>query len=317
MERLFSFSAWGIALVFMAIGSFGFGAETFRVGTYNVENYLLHSMGNRPEKTSESRAQVRAMIKALRADVLALQEIGGPEALESLREDLHRDGVDYPYSDLASGHDPYIQVAVLSRFPIAASHRHTNDSFLLFGRRFFVSRGFLEVDLSIGSHYRFTLMCAHLKSRRAVPEANEEELREQEAVLFREKIDARLKSNPKANLVVLGDFNDTKESQSIRAILGKGPAVLIDTRPGEGRFPRDGDNTLVADSDSKRPITWTHYYAKEDSYSRIDYLLLSRGMFHEWVKEQTCVLARGGWGVASDHRPLVATFRADDHGILP
>jgi endonuclease/exonuclease/phosphatase family metal-dependent hydrolase len=34
-------------------------------------------------------------------------------------------------------------------------------------------------------------------------------LREQEARLLREKIDARLASDSEANLVVLGDFNDT------------------------------------------------------------------------------------------------------------
>ena len=50
----------------------------------------------------------------------------------------------------------------------------------------------------------------------------------------------------------------------------------------------------------------------EDTYSRIDYILLSPGMAREWVKDETYVLALPNWGVGSDHRPLVATFVAED-----
>ena len=63
-------------------------------------------------------------------------------------------------------------------------------------------------------------------------------MRLQEAKLLREKIDAILKANPNANLVVLGDFNDTKDSASTKAVIGTGKFKLVDTRPAE----RNGDN---------------------------------------------------------------------------
>ena len=50
----------------------------------------------------------------------------------------------------------------------------------------------------------------------------------------------------------------------------------------------------------------------EDTYSRIDYICLSHGMPREWVTNETYVLTATNWGVASDHRPLVATFEARD-----
>ncbi len=55
-------------------------------------------------------------------------------------------------------------------------------------------------------------------------------------------------------------------------------------------------------------MTWTDYYAKEDSYSRVDYILLGRGMREHWRKEETYILTLPNWGLASDHRPLVAAF---------
>ena len=61
-----------------------------------------------------------------------------------------------------------------------------------------------------------------------------------------------------------------------------------------------------------RTIAWTHYYAKEDAYSRFDYILLNRGMSREWTREGTYVLALPDWGEASDHRPVVASFVAEE-----
>jgi endonuclease/exonuclease/phosphatase family metal-dependent hydrolase len=61
-----------------------------------------------------------------------------------------------------------------------------------------------------------------------------------------------------------------------------------------------------------RNITWTYHYGVEDTYSRVDYILISGGLAKEWVKEETYVLAVPNWGLASDHRPVVATFRAVD-----
>lgn len=286
-------------------------AENFRVATYNVENYLDQPTESRKQvKSAAARAKVRETILAMRPDVIALEEMGRPSALLELRDSLKAGGLDLPHWEHVTGWDTNIHVCLLSKFPIVARRPHTNDTFLLSGRLFHVARAFLEVDIRVNSNYTFTLLGAHLKSQSPVPEANQAELRLEEARLLREHIDARLAANPYANIIVLGDLNDTCNNKSVRTVIGRGKNQLEDTRPAE----RNGDNAPHPANPnwSPRNITWTHYYGVEDSYSRIDYLLLSPGMAREWVKTETFIPTIPNWGVGSDHRPLVAAFTAGD-----
>lgn len=285
-------------------------APTFRVATYNVENYLLHPTASRHHsKSAAAKAKVCECIAALKPDVLALQEVGSAAALLELRRLLKTDSLDYPYWEIVTGSDTNIHLAVLSRFPITARRPHTNDYFLLSGRRFRVSRGFSEVDIQVNPHYAFTLITAHLKSKRPVPEADQAEERLKEAKILRRHIRADLSSHPGRNLIVLGDLNDTKDSAPIKTIVGRGRFKLRDTRPAE----RNGDSARNPHPNySPRNITWTDFYGKADTYSRIDYILISPGMAREWSPKDTYVLTMPNWGVASDHRPIVATFEAED-----
>jgi endonuclease/exonuclease/phosphatase family metal-dependent hydrolase len=285
------------------------GAQVFRVATFNIENYLDAPSGTRPVKSREARARVRESILAIKPDVIALEEVGSTNALLELQAGLKAAGLDLPNWDQVAGYDTNIHVSVLSRFPIIARRPHTNESFLLEGSRFEVSRGFAEMDIQVNPKYKFTLIAAHLKSRRPTPLADEEEWRYEEAVALRRVIDARLAGDPGQKLVVLGDFNDVKDSKPLRTIMGRGRTRLFDTRPAE----RNGDDPAHAGKGHEsRNITWTHYYAAEDVYSRIDYILLSHGMERQWLGAETYVLSSPNWGLASDHRPLVAGFTPEE-----
>jgi endonuclease/exonuclease/phosphatase family metal-dependent hydrolase len=284
-------------------------AEIFRIAAYNVENYLDQPTQSRRAKSIEAKAKIRQSIRALHPDVIEFEEMGTTNALLELRASLKAEGLDFPYWEHVSGADTNIHVALLSKFPITARRPQTNDNFLLNGRRFWVNRGFLDVDIQVNTNYSFTLLGAHLKSKRPVPEADEADLRLREAKLLREKVDALLHANPNANLVVLGDFNDTKNSPPIKAVIGAGKFKLVDTRPAE----RNGDDPPASNRrSSPMNVTWTYYYGVEDTYSRIDYLLLSPGMARAWLKTETCVLAMPNWGIGSDHRPIVAGFETED-----
>jgi hypothetical protein len=129
-------------------------AETFRVATYNVENYLVQPTESRSQvKSADAKAKIRESIKAMNPDVIALQEMGGTNALLELRASLQADGQDFPFWEHIQSFDTNIHVAVLSKLPILARRPHTNDFFLLDGRQFQVKRGFAEVDIQAATNF--------------------------------------------------------------------------------------------------------------------------------------------------------------------
>jgi endonuclease/exonuclease/phosphatase family metal-dependent hydrolase len=301
------FSIWLATFAFLYSTSF---AAEFRVATYNVENYLDQPTETRHVvKSAEAKAKVRESIRTLNPDVIALEEMGTTNALLELRASLKADGLDFPFWEHVSGADTNIHLAVLSKFPIIARHPHTNDEFLLDGKRFRVSRGFAEVEIQATTNFNFTLLAAHLKSRRPVPDADEAEERLAEAKVLRGIIDEHFKANLNAKLIALGDFNDTKDSDSTTEIIGRGKFKLTDTRPAE----HNGDNEVTAENIYHEPrnVAWTYFYGADDTYARIDYILLSPAMARDWVKAETYIPTIPNWGIGSDHRPIVATFNTN------
>lgn len=308
MKKLKSVIATATAILLSVVAP----AETFRVATYNVENYLdKPTESRRNVKSDAAKAKVREVILAMKPDVIAFEEMGSLSAFLELRDSLKKDGLDLPYYEHVKGFDTNIHVAVLSKFPIVANRSHTNASFLLNGKRFQTSRGFTEVDIKVNEKYQFTLLGAHLKSRRQIADADEAELRLEEAKLLRAIVDKHLAAKPDANLVVLGDLNDTYNTKGVKEVIGTGKTKLVDTRPAE---QNNGDH-LPNPANPRyfpRNETWTHFYGVEDSYSRIDYILLSPGMAREWVKDQSFIPVVPNWGQASDHRPVLVTLEATD-----
>jgi len=134
--------------------------------------------------------------------------------------------------EFVRGPDSAIHLAVLSRFSIVARRSHARVFYLLDGKRFAVSRGFAEVDIQVGPEYRFTLINAHLKSKRPVPEADQAEMRLKEARKLRELVLGRLRDK-EANLLLVGDLNDTPNPKPIKTLFGRRPKQLVDLRPGE------------------------------------------------------------------------------------
>ena len=84
------------------------------------------------------------------------------------------------------------------------------------------------------------------------------------------------------------------------------PILRPDLRPFESS---GGIAAYQANSRNKsRGVTWTYLYAKEDQFNRFDYILASQGIYKEYVG--SFVKSQNDWGIASDHRIVVAKFTA-------
>ena len=277
-------------------------AAALSVATYNVENYLVADRMVEnvfrqayPKPESEKKA-LRRVIAGMAVDVLALQEMGKQPFLDELQRDLKADGQDYPYATVLEAGDPERHVAVLSKIPFKEVHRHASVPITLFGKKDVVKRGVLEVVLRT-TEGDVSIFVVHLKSRRTErkddPEGRTQRLREAGAV--RDLVLARFPDPAKAKFIVCGDWNDTRSSKPVRALAKRG-----DTEVGE--ILRGGDS---------RSETWTHFYRREDTYSRIDYIMVSEGLRRFVVGGRLSVYDGPGTSTASDHRPVSVNLKLD------
>lgn len=243
--------------------------ETIRVASYNVRNYLtmdrLVEGKWRPEypKPESEKRYVREAILEVRPDILALQEIGSKKHLEELRRDLANEGLVYTGSAWLEAHDAERHVAALWNAEIrieVQSHRDLPIKYR--GQLDHVKRGMLELRIA-DEQGGWSLFNAHLKSKyttvKSDPLSNERRTLEGRAM--RDRIIERFPDLENRRYLIVGDLNDSPVSGALRALQKKGKRVL----------------SIPIEFSDESGARWTHYYKKEDSYSRIDFMLRSPG----------------------------------------
>jgi endonuclease/exonuclease/phosphatase family metal-dependent hydrolase len=267
--------------------------------SYNVRNWLTmdrfekgKTLKGSPKPDSEKLAVVRILARH-QPDVLGLCEIGTAADLEEIREALKAAGLDLPNSHYVGGSDPTRHLGLLSRFPITSTAKPAESEYRLAGQTFAINRGILDATIDArGTPYRF--VGVHLKSKRDSEQGDQEAIRLNEARLLRRHVDAILKENEAAPLVVYGDFNDTRSTPSLKLIFGK------------SQSPDHLNPILLKDSHDE---TWTQYWSLNDLYSRFDFIMVSQALQGQVDTGASAIIDDPEWGEASDHRPVMATFR--------
>lgn len=270
-----------------------------RVLAYNVENWLTmdryidnKQVKGKPKPENE-RDQVVRIIASESPDVVGICEVGTAADLAEIQESLDKAGLKLPHTHYVGGSDPVRHLALLSRFPIVATARPAESEFKLQGQTYAINRGILDATVEArGKSYRF--LGVHLKSKREVPEFDQEQMRISEARLLRRHVDSILEEDPEARLVVYGDFNDTRPTATVKTI--------------SGSYNSPGYLTAVPFRDS-RGDAWTHHWGYHDIYSRIDFLMVSRPLREELDFRASYIVDDPKWAEASDHRALLAIFR--------
>lgn len=263
---------------------------------YNLENYGVEGRegGEGRRGSSERWAVLDRVICEIQPDILGVCEVGSREALEGLRRRLGERGLSLPETEYVEGPDPDRHLALLSRYPIVGRNSQADVVFWMDGRRERVRRGFLDVELDLGG-YRLRAVGVHLKSKLAVEEG-EAGLRRWEARMLRRHVEEVLRADPEANVICYGDFNENRNEPGMQELLGAGWGVDVDGRRRPGL--RD---LRLEDSCGER---WTHWWRPGDVYARLDYLLVSPGLWPEVDRKGGGIYRSADWHRASDHRAV-------------
>lgn len=180
-------------------------AQTFSVATYNVENLFDMQLNgteypeykpNQHHWTAETLKKkllnLSEVICGVNADIIALQEVENEQALKLLQKTLKRVGCYYPHYRITRKKKSAIQVAVLSKFPIAVSKEVRVSQSLTY-------RNILELKMTI-HQYPLYLFINHWSSKRSD---------ESKRIASAKTLMKRLQELPShSEYILLGDFNN-------------------------------------------------------------------------------------------------------------
>lgn len=294
-----------------------------RIATYNVENLFDHE--DDPELSGEwddlgraitdARARELArVIRAVDADIIALQEIESLDALRWFRDTyLPEAGYDF-LASIDAGYYRGIENAVMSRYEIVSATvqpRTPIDDVVRQGlgwepvpenttQPMFVQRSPIRVDIRVNDEYRLTVFSIHHKSGR---DFNWK--REAEAIRNLERIARAGAADESRNIIIMGDFNAAPWDKSFRLYLEAGFVDIHAHRTVKGEEGR--------------------IYKTHRSDRVLDYVLMNAAALHEFVIGSAHIVGTynppSSWdwrtdpyppGYASDHYPVVIDLIPQD-----
>lgn len=333
-----------IKYLFMVLFPVFLYSANFKIASYNVENlfdmkkdgneyrgYIPNGKYGWNDKIYKIKlANTARVLKDLRADIVALQEIESKKALLDLQKELKANGVSYPYVAIADLKDTSIKCSIISKFPIKKT-REIKVSDLN------KDRNILEVHFNIEGS-RLIVFVNHWKSKRSG---------EKRRLVYAKALKKRIEALPEdADYIILGDLNSNynefetfKNNKKLNNTGGKTGInhvllTLKDRKPVlEEQFKSNFSSGYLYNLWLELPAKkrWSYVYrAKKNSPDHIivpsslydekgvsyadnsfgvfkkNYMLLRRGSPKRWQRKR-------GWGKHlgkgySDHLPVYAEF---------
>jgi len=254
------------------------GAKSgMRIGFLNLCNYLNPQSGSKAKQAAQ-REQLAAYIAKCQLQVLVVCELGDRQQLAELQQLLRRQGCDYAYSHVLRVPNELRNLGILSKWAFENHSREHVPIKTAQGAEL-MRRGILHVRFA-ATPLPFDLLAVHFKSKfDGEQKTAATRLAEAQALLEYLK---RLSSRP---LLLVGDFNDGPGSQ-VWDVLQQGARGDL-----QALRPLDGQGQA-----------WTHHFAAQDSYARIDALWLNRELSARLKGAFSCGIA--AQTQASDHRLL-------------
>lgn len=276
-----------------------------RIASYNVQNLFTDADARQHEgavaKPAKAIQALSGTLAALGADAVLLQEVASAAALEQVNARLE---TPYPFAAVVEGNSERgIHLAVLSREPFeVTSHRQVEltdtagtpleeypseaAAFADQALPLRIQRDLLRIELDLADQGALTLFNVHLKSKtnRAWRRLPADDVRAAEARQIAGLVEAHLLAHPERPVLIGGDFNDLRSSDSLAPFF----ALPLADPMGEQLAARGGN-----------PST---YWPKRRM--RLDFLLLSAAAQARLVHNSATIHASQRAKRASDHYPI-------------
>lgn len=268
--------------------------------SYNTENFYKTAHG----KMLKSPQQIQALAEVIEQeapDVIALQEVGDKALLSEFNKKYLRG--EYPnIVSHRAGRNGTIQVAMMSRkgIDITDSKSHWKD--ICADTQGMGKRDFLEATFKTNTGYRFTVFNAHLKSMRG-DEAKTAPVRMVEAGAAARILKKFLASNPKAHVLVTGDFNTLHQTPLGKPVIDT--LMYLEQSPPSGKAKpvfsevclKDGKADPTQSTGGRYPDAKLDYTFASEALTPLIQDAYVGGQFN-----------RDPWSKASDHLPLITVF---------
>ncbi|MFO0616585.1 MAG: endonuclease/exonuclease/phosphatase family protein [Polyangiaceae bacterium] len=271
----------------------GGGGTALKILNWNLHNFYDDKdngsmTGEIVKSSADYKAQtalIAKVIGALDPDVAILQEVENQGALDTLNTAL---GNKYPERSLIEGNDTRgINNAALSKIPFAKVVSHKDDQFVEAGsgQTFSFTRDAIEYHFSFAGR-SVALVGVHFRSKVDPDNPNK---RLAEAERARAIADEITKADAETGVVILGDYNDTPNSDPMTAIKGKAPNLYADSA------------TFVPTADQ-----WSFDFM--GTKELIDHQMANPVM-SEFVEKDTATIVHSkDVDDASDHSPMMITY---------
>lgn len=311
-----------------------------RIGTWNLENLFRPGQDSGPTTESAYAAKLDALaaaINALSPDVLAVQEVGDPEALADLAArvggDWHRATADPDGRGIRVGYLSRLELSDIVQvweFPPGLGPVQVDDTDT---RVTAMGRPALQARVRVGDR-QINLVTCHLKSKlltfpsaRFSPRDEGERARFSAFALYRRAAEAvtvraavtELLDNPDGGedpvVVVLGDLNDVPEAATTQILLGP-PGSEIGTAGYDQSDRGDGQRLWNLAARIPEADRFSRVYRGRGEL--IDHILVSQALVGTVANGEVATTgaapsinddpASRREEPGSDHRPVLAVF---------
>lgn len=268
--------------------------QPLKILNWNTRNFLNDLddstvMDEMIKSTAEYQAQlaaVSATVTELDPDVAVFAEIENQAVLDDLLAEL---GPEYVDSSIIDSNDPRgVDIAAISKFPFTDVVSHQDDMFVVEGTAapsYSFARDAVEYHFSFRGQ-PIVLIGVHYRSKGPPDDPNK---RLAEAQRSRAIADELTAANPSLGVIVLGDFNDLPGSAPFKAV--EGPA---------------SDKYLDAATYVPQGERWTFDFM--GSLELIDHQM-ANSVMQQHLDTKSVVIRHGLGAEASDHAPMMATYR--------